>query len=107
MSKFIFNDVSSTAALKLEVTADDLLSMMKQVVVETTNSVFAKFDEERSPELIPRKDAMKMLNVKTPLTMQRWEEKGYLNPHKISSRIFYRKDELDTAIEKFSRTDED
>jgi hypothetical protein len=98
-----FTSFSSAGVLKLEITAEDLEKVMKNVARETANSLLAKMEEERTPEFIPRKEAMKMLNVTTALTMIRWEEKGYLNPTRIGSRIFYRKDEVVTAFEKFKR----
>ena len=107
MKQFNFNEARSVAAIKLEVSHKDLMKMIKDVIEETTNLLFAKFEEVRSPKLIPRKEAMKKLNVKTALTMIRWEEQGYLQPHRIGGRIFYREDELATAPEKFSRTEDD
>lgn len=91
--------------LRLEVTADDLINMMREVTRETINSVLAKFNDERSTEFISRKEAMKKLDVKTALTMIRWEEKGILNPHKNGGRVYYRENEIVACFEKFSRTD--
>lgn len=104
MFKIDFNTLSNTAALKLEVTADDLLEMVKKVVEDTVSIFYSKLSEERNPEFMTRKDAMKFLNVKTALTMIRWEEKGYLNPHRISGRVYYRQNEVINAFEKFSRS---
>lgn len=106
LSKDFFNSLSNAGVIKLEITADDLLSVMKDVSRETANFCLAKMNEDRSPEFMPRKEAMKLLNVSTALTMIRWEEKGYLNPHRISGRIFYRQDEVINAVEKFSRQDQ-
>ena len=96
-------DVDNVSAVKLEVTAEDLMKVVMDIIRETTNTILAKFDEERSPEFIPRKDAMKMLNVKTANTMSSWEEKGYLKPHRLGGRIYYRQDELADAAERFRR----
>lgn len=96
--------MSNAASVKLEVSASDLMNVIKEVITETTNSILARQDEKRSPEFVTRKEAMEKLNVKTALTMSRWEEKGYLSPHRIGGRIFYRKDELATAFERFSRS---
>lgn len=103
MKRFNFNDVSSTAAVKLEVSADDLMKMMKDVIKETTNSVLARYDKERKPEFMTRKEAMKRLEVKSEATMINWERKGYLHPHRIGGRIFYRHDEVVDAFERFTR----
>jgi hypothetical protein len=106
MSVNLFTSLSNAGVVKLEITVDDLQKVMNDVARETANFCLAKMNEERSPEFIPRKEAMKMLNVTTALTMIRWEEKGYLNPHRISGRIFYRQDEVVTAFEKFVRKED-
>lgn len=106
MIESLFTGLSNARVVKLEITADDLLKVMKDVVRKTANSFLAKMEEERSPQFFKRKEAMKMLNVTTALTMIRWEEKGYLNPHRISGRIFYRQDEIVAAFEKFCRKED-
>ncbi|KJF45360.1 MerR family transcriptional regulator [Draconibacterium sediminis] len=58
---------------------------------------------EEEDKLITRKEAMRLLNVKTVLTMIRWEEKGILNPLRINSRIRYWKSEILDAAESFQR----
>ncbi len=102
----LINGISNAGVLKLEITAEDLLKVIKDIVKETANSVLTMMNEERNPKFISRKEAMKMLNVTTSLTMMRWEEKGYLNPHRIGGRIFYRNDEVVAAFEKFSRSND-
>lgn len=103
MDLFELKSLSKGGVIKLEITADDLEKVMKDVARETANILLAKMEEERSPEFISRKDAMKLLNVTTALTMIRWEKKDYLHPHRISGRVFYRKDEILSAFEKFKR----
>jgi hypothetical protein len=103
MDLFELKSLSKGGVVKLEITADDLQKVMKDVARETANILLAKMEEERSPEFIPRLEAMKLLNVTTALTMIRWEEKDFLHPHRISGRVFYRKDEILSAFEKFKR----
>lgn len=103
MDLFELKSLSKAGVIKLEITADDLQKVMKDVARETANILLAKMEEERSPEFLPRKEAMVLLNVTTALTMIRWEEKGSLNPHRIGGRIFYRKDEILKAFEEFKR----
>ena len=105
MTQFNFNDVSSIAAVKLEATADDLMKLIRDVITETTNSIIAKLDEGRSPEILTRKEAMKKLDIKSEATMINWEKKGYLSPHRIGGRIFYQKNEVVDALERFTRPD--
>lgn len=97
------SSLSNTAVVKYEITADDLIKMVREVVKQTTDTVLAKFDEERSPKFIPRKDAMKRLDIKSEATMISWERKEYLNPHRMGGRVYYRQDEVDKAFERFSR----
>mgnify|MGYP006301395529 CR=1 FL=1 len=98
-----FDSVSNAGVLKYEITAEDLMKVVMDIIRETTDSILAKYDEMRSPEFIPRKEAMKMLNVKTANTMSNWEKKGYLNPHRMGGRIYYRQDELTEAMERLER----
>ena len=95
---------SSAGVIKYEISEQDLMAVITRLATDTANSVIAKFEEERTPEFITRKEAMEVLNVKTASTMISWEEKGYLNPHKICGRIFYRKDQIVQAFENFTRT---
>jgi len=103
MDLTLLSSLSNTAGLKLEIAADDLINMVREVVIQTTETVLAKFDEERSPKFMPRKDAMKRLDIKSEATMINWERKGYLNPHRMGGRVYYRQDEVDKAFERFSR----
>lgn len=103
MSKDFFTSLSSVGVLKLDITTDEFLKVMKDLARDTANFCLAKMNEERSPEFITRKEAKEMLKVTTDLTMMRWEGKGFLNPHRISGRVFYRKDEILSAFEKFKR----
>lgn len=105
MTESFFESLGNAGTIKYEITAKDLGEVIAEVITKTTNSILAKFDEERSPEFIPRKEAMKMLNVKTANTMSSWEEKGYLKPHRLGGRIYYRQDELADAVERFERED--
>ncbi len=94
---------SKAVAIKVEITAEDLIQVIKNVAEETVKIILSKVIDSRDSDFVPRKQAMTLLNVKSPITMMKWEEKGYLTPHKISGRIFYRKDDITNAFEKFSR----
>jgi hypothetical protein len=100
------NNLKIPGAVKIELAAKDLLTSINRCTEEKALLSFRKMDDERSTEFIPRKEAMKMLNVSTALTMIRWEEKGYLNPHRIGGRIFYRQNEVIAAFEKFYRMED-
>ncbi|MGQ8335816.1 hypothetical protein ACUNWD_04645 [Sunxiuqinia sp. A32] len=103
MYKELFENIAGERVMRLELTADDLMTVMQNVAKETADAIIKDRNEKPSTELIPRKEAMKMLNVKTTLTMMRWEEKGYLQPHRISSRIFYKKGEVLAAATRLKR----
>ena len=64
MDLFELKSLSNAGVLKLEITADDLKKVMKDVARETAITFLAKMEEERTPQFIPRKEAMKMLNAK-------------------------------------------
>lgn len=105
LNNFIKN-VTNSGVIKLGITADDLVKVMKDVARETANSLFAKMEEERSSKFISRKEAMQMSNVATAPTMIRWEEKGYLSPLSINDQIYYEQDEVIAAIENIQRQEE-
>lgn len=96
---------AGTPIVKYEITEKDLRKVIENVIKDTANLVLSKFEDDRNTEFITRKEAMEFLNVKSPVTMMNWEEKDYLNPHRIGGRIFYRKDEVIQAFEKFSRVE--
>lgn len=98
-----FLNNSNAVAIKIEITANDLVDVIKRVTEETVEILLSKLIVDKPSDFITRKDAMTLLNVKTAVTMIRWEEKGYLIPHKISNRIYYRKNEVLKALEVLNR----
>ena len=107
MKNSLFDEVSNIGlTIRLEIPAKDLDRQIEKAIVKTSEIVLAKFENERSPEFIPRKETMKMLNVKTANTMSSWEEKGYLKPHRLGRRIYYRQDELADAVQRFRREED-
>ncbi|MBN2165478.1 MAG: hypothetical protein JW717_04305 [Marinilabiliaceae bacterium] len=99
-------NTSGMGAMKIEISAKDLMQVINDTA-QRTKDVFAKDVEQSSnDELIPRKEAMERLNVKTILTMIRWEKKGYLTPHRLASRIFYKKSEVVNAARSFDRLED-
>lgn len=89
--------------VKLEITVDDLLDVIDITVAKAKEAFTKQLDLERNDKLIPRKVAMKQLNVKTTATMIAWEKRGYLIPRKIGSRVFYKSSQLKKAVEQFHR----
>ncbi|WP_163709994.1 hypothetical protein [Mangrovibacterium lignilyticum] len=59
--------------------------------------------KETSPELISRKEAKKILGVRSDLTMIRWEAKGMLTPIRVGAKIMYQKENVLSAAESFER----
>ncbi len=92
--------------VKLEITANDLMQVINETVRKTKDAFSIDVETAAKDELIPRKEAMEILNVKTILTMIRWEKKGYLHPHRLASRIFYKKSEVLTAATQFERMED-
>ena len=103
INSLIGGDSNASLTVKFEITAKDLENVIEDVVVKTTEVLLAKFESERLPEFVTRKEAMERFNVRTANTMISWEGKGYLKPHRISGRIFYRRDELNEAYERVTR----
>lgn len=92
--------------VKFEITANDLLQVISDTVQKTKEAFTKDIERASKDELIPRKEGMEMLNVKTVLTMIRWEKKGYLTPHRLASRIFYKKSEVINAAKQFERLED-
>ena len=103
MQNLIINDVGSAAVLKLEVTEDDLMKTMENVIREKGNSILAKLTEDSVPKFVAKKEAMEMLDAKCPPAGGRCEEESCPSPQRVNGRIFYRKDELNEAYERVSR----
>ncbi|MCK3684380.1 helix-turn-helix domain-containing protein [Maribellus sp. YY47] len=83
-------------------TSDPVVHTSTDLPNLTSNSELADSSEKEDKQ-ITRKEAMRILNVRTVLTMIRWEEKGILNPLRINSRIRYWKSEVLNAAESFQR----
>ena len=87
-----------------EISAGDLLEVINEVAHNVARELLAKFEKEQNPEFISRKEAMQLLGIASNLTMQRWEEKEYLIPYKVSGRVYYKRDEVLDALESNRRT---
>lgn len=96
----------NAGVLKFEITANDLMQVISDTVNKTKEAFIKDIEIASNDELIPRKEAMEILNVKTILTMIRWEKKGYLNPHRLASRIFYKRSEVLNAATQFDRLED-
>lgn len=103
MNLIDIESLGKNGVIKIEITVSDLVCVVKDVANATATSFLEKMNKERSPELITRKEAKKMLNITTDCTMIKWEDKGFLKPYRIGGRIFYQRDEIIAAFERFSR----
>jgi len=95
--------LSTSGTLKLEISAGDLLEVMNSVAQNVARELLIEFEQEQNPEFISRKEAMSLLGVATNLTMQRWEDKEYLIPYKVSGRVYYKRSEVLGALERCGR----
>ncbi|MFB6343218.1 hypothetical protein ACE1ET_15940 [Saccharicrinis sp. FJH62] len=100
-----FESLQNVGTVKFEITAEDLRRVIEDTVKMTSASIMESFKAEQQPTIISRKEAMEILEVKSKVTMVNWEKKGYLNPKRIGSRVFYDKDEVLNAAESFTRMD--
>jgi hypothetical protein len=66
--RLLIDSVSNAGVLKYEITAEDLMKVVMDIIRETTKSILTKYDEERSPDFIPRKEAVEKFELKIPLT---------------------------------------
>ncbi len=65
--KLLIDSESNAGVLKYEITAEDLMKVVMDIIRETTKSILTKYDEERSPDFIPRKEAVEKFKLKIPL----------------------------------------
>ena len=106
MNLDILSNPDIQGTVKFEITASDLLAVIDNAVNKAKEAFAKEADQIANDEFIPRKEAMEILNVKTVLTMIRWEKKEYLTPYRMSSRIFYKKSEVLAAVEQFKRMED-
>ena len=77
----------------LLVTTEDL----REFAFELLNEYRVQLDEQqRGEQLVPKSEAMTELKV-SEVTLWRWEQSGYLKPHKIGSRVFYSRADIDAV----------
>ena len=84
---------AENANIHLVMTPQDL----KEFGLELLNEYRAQLDEQqRGDQLVSRSETLAELKV-SEVTLWRWEQSGYLKPHKIGSRVFYSRADIDAV----------
>lgn len=77
-----------------QIDLSDLTETIKKCVREELNRNKPVIKED---ELLKIKDAIKILGV-SKVTLHKWRKKGILPYHRIASRIYFKKEELISAL---------
>lgn len=77
---------------------------LTKLVAEAIQNQFAEFIPRLAKEMaedkyLTTKETMEMLDVSS-VTLNKWRDKGLLNAYKMGKRVYYKKSELNSHIEK-------
>lgn len=77
---------------------------LKELIRETIRRKFIEFAKDFQPkeptEYLTRKEVVKMLNINMS-TLHHWTKQGKLKAYGIGARIYYKRHEVDEALETF------
>lgn len=77
---------------------------LKELIQETIRCAFREFAKDfrqKEPtEYLTRKEMQKMLNINMS-TLHLWTKQGKLKAYRIGARIYYKRHEVDEALETF------
>ena len=77
---------------------------LKELIQETIKCAFREFAKDFQPkeptEYLTRKEVVKMLNINMS-TLHHWTNQGKLKAYGIGARIYYKRHEVDKALETF------
>ncbi|WP_311327222.1 helix-turn-helix domain-containing protein [Capnocytophaga sputigena] len=77
---------------------------LKELIRETIRREFIEFAKDFQPkeptEYLTRKEVQKMLNINMS-TLHHWTKQGKLKAYSIGARIYYKRHEVDKALETF------
>ena len=77
---------------------------LKELIQETIKCAFREFAKDFQPkeptEYLTRKEVQKMLNINMS-TLHHWTKQGKLKAYGIGARIYYKRHEVDEALETF------
>ena len=77
---------------------------LKELIQETIRCAFREFAKDFQPkeptEYLTRKEVQKMLNINLS-TLHHWTKQGKLKAYRIVARIYYKRHEVDEALEMF------
>ncbi|ACU92407.1 DNA binding domain protein, excisionase family [Capnocytophaga ochracea DSM 7271] len=77
---------------------------LKELIQETIKCAFREFAKDFQPkeptEYLTRKEVVKMLNINMS-TLHHWTKQGKLKAYSIGARIYYKRHEVDEALETF------
>ena len=77
---------------------------LKELIRETIRREFIEFAKDFQPkeptEYLTRREVQKMLNINMG-TLDNWTKQGKLKAYRIGARVYYKRHEVDEALETF------
>ena len=77
---------------------------LKELIRETIRREFIEFAKDFQPKeptvYLTRREVQKMLNINMG-TLDNWTKQGKLKAYRIGARIYYKRHEVDEALEAF------
>ena len=90
----IENNVDLTLTLK----ANDLLEFGQYILKKATQEADEQKRIKDNEIYCSVEEAMEMLNLKTRVTLWRWDKSGYLPANKVGKLIRYKKSDIDKLL---------
>lgn len=86
----------------IELSVEDLKNLFCQVI-KTELRVIKKDLKPKEPNsFLTRKEVAEMLKIDLS-TVHNWRKKGLLKPHQIGNRVYYKLNEIESAIVELKR----
>lgn len=99
MEQSFFNQLKNGGNLILQITADDLRSVMKSFYDDERKREEDSLRKLSEKPTLSRKDASKMLGVSLA-TLWKWAKDGYLKPVKIGTKVMYKRSDVEALLTK-------
>lgn len=90
------------------ISIEEMEALIRKVIKEEVCSYFVELEgkkvsphlcpkDELSDNLLSRKDTAALLGISLP-TLNDWKNKGVVKPHRIGGKVFYKADEINSAL---------
>lgn len=97
MQKNIINQISEGANFIIQVSANDLKEVVRNLYAEEAQRTREALEASREKPTLTRKETAKQLGI-TLSTLWKWGKAGYLKPVKIGNRVMYRPSDVEGML---------